>query len=130
MNTSMQHVLCIDDEVDILEVAQLSLETVGGLKVTCLSSGQAAIEQAEQIMPDLILLDVMMPVMNGPATLKALRGIPALNHIPIVFMTARVQPAEVQEYMSMGAAGVTPKPFDPMTLASEINGIWERCHVK
>ena len=130
MNSKMQHVLCVDDEADILEVAQLSLETVGGLTVTCLNSGQAAVAEAEQIKPDLILLDVMMPVMDGPATLKALRKNPALDHIPIVFMTARVQPAEIQEYMSMGAAGVTPKPFDPMTLAGHISEIWERFHDK
>ncbi|HCM84325.1 MAG TPA: response regulator [Alphaproteobacteria bacterium] len=126
MPNSLQHILCIDDESDILEVAKMCLETIGGLQVTCLNSGAEAVAKAEAIQPDIIMLDVMMPEMDGPSTLKKLRENPALNHIPIVFMTARVQPSEVQEYMAMGAAGVVPKPFDPMLITAQVTEIWNK----
>ena len=128
MTATLQHILCIDDEADILEVAQLSLEMVGGFKVTCLGSGRDAIDKAALIKPDLILLDVMMPQLDGPSTLTALRAQADLQHVPIVFMTARVQPAEVQRYLDLGAAGVTAKPFDAMALPGQITEMWERFH--
>jgi CheY-like chemotaxis protein len=128
MGARLQHILCIDDESDILEVAQLSLELVGGFKVTCLCSGRDAIDKAAAIAPDLILLDVMMPQLDGPSTLQALRRQTGLRDVPIVFMTARVQPAEVQQYLDLGAAGVTAKPFDAMTLPGQITEMWERFH--
>jgi two-component system OmpR family response regulator len=128
MTSTLQHILCIDDEADILEVAQLSLEMVGGFKVTCLTSGRDAIDQAAAIKPDLILLDVMMPQLDGPSTLTALRTQARLQHVPIVFMTARVQPAEVQRYLDLGAAGVTAKPFDAMALPGQITAMWEHFH--
>lgn len=128
MTSTLQHILCIDDEADILEVAQLSLEMVGGFKVTCLGSGREAINKAAGIQPDLILLDVMMPQLDGPSTLTALRAQADLRHVPIVFMTARVQPAEVQHYLDLGAAGVTAKPFDAMALPGQITEMWEHFH--
>lgn len=128
MNSTLQHILCVDDEADILEVAQLSLETVGGFKVTCLSSGVDAIAQAENIQPDLIMLDVMMPKMDGPATLAELRKCEALKDVPIIFMTARVQPLEVRRYLELGANHVTAKPFDAMALSDEVRHIWEQHH--
>jgi two-component system OmpR family response regulator len=130
MNNKLQHVLIIDDEDDILEVAQMCLETVGGLQVTALNSGVEAIAKAQSINPDLILLDVMMPKMDGPETLKSLRQNAALNDVPIVFMTARVQPVEIEQYMQLGASGVVAKPFDPMTLSVQITEIWEKLHAK
>jgi CheY-like chemotaxis protein len=128
MGATLQHILCIDDESDILEVAKLSLELVGGFKVTCLGSGRDAIDKAALVKPDLILLDVMMPQLDGPSTLQALRQQTDLQHVPIVFMTARVQPAELQQYFDMGAAGVTAKPFDAMDLPTQITEMWERFH--
>jgi len=126
MNRPLQHILCVDDEPDILQVATMCLETVGGFTVTSLSSGIKATAEAISIKPDLILLDVMMPEMDGPATLKILRKNPALDHIPIVFMTARVQPQDIEEYMKLGAAAVIQKPFDPMSIAGEISEIWKK----
>lgn len=120
------HILCVDDEHDILSVAKLSLETVGGYKVTTCSSGPEAVERIKEISPDLILLDVMMPHMGGPETLQELRAITEAAITPIVFMTARVQPKEVEEYLQMGAAAVVHKPFDPMQLANQIGEILER----
>lgn len=120
------HILCVDDERDILSVARLSLETVGGYKVTTCSSGPEAVERIKDINPDLILLDVMMPHMGGPETLQELRSITDAAITPIVFMTARVQPNEVEEYIQMGAAAVVHKPFDPMQLANQIGEILDR----
>lgn len=128
MKPALQHILCVDDEADILEVAQLSLETVGGFKVTCLASGVEAVEKVRDIRPDLIMLDVMMPILDGPSTLTSLRKMPELDQVPIVFMTARVQPAEVARYLESGAAHVTAKPFDAMTLADEVRNVWEQFH--
>ncbi len=128
MSKTLKHVLCVDDDQDILDVAQLSLETVAGLQVTALTSGVAAVAHAATIAPDFILLDVMMPVMDGPTTLTTLRQNPALQNTPIAFMTARVQSSEVEEYFSIGANGVVPKPFDPMALSSQIEDIYNKFH--
>jgi len=104
----------------------MCLETMAGLTVTCLDSGVKAVAQAANIKPDLILLDVMMPSMDGPSTLAALRQNKALDTIPIVFMTARVQPEVVEKYMELGAAAVVPKPFDPVHLAQQISDIYQQ----
>ncbi len=125
MTKELKTILCIDDEADILEVLQLALEAVGGFTVhTCNHSKQAP-EKAESLKPDLILLDVMMPGQDGPATLKILRENGNINKIPVLFMTARVQKSEIDEYMALGVAGVIAKPFDPMTLSAQIIQIWE-----
>jgi len=117
------HILCVDDEADILSITKLCLETVGGFRVSCCMSGGAAVEGIQSISPDLVLLDVMMPNMGGPATLLKLKAMPANIYLPIVFMTARVQPAEVQAYMDLGASAVISKPFDPMELPTRVRQI-------
>lgn len=124
MTSELRHILCIDDENDILEVVQMCLETVAGCRVTTLSSAVDALAKIDSIAPDLILLDVMMPEMDGPSALKKLRERKEFDHIPVVFMTARVRPPEIQFYIDMGAAGVVSKPFDPMQLARQIADIW------
>jgi two-component system OmpR family response regulator len=124
MSAPLGHVMCIDDEDDILQVAKLSLEMVGGLKVSLCRGSKQAVEEAVRLRPDLILLDVMMPERDGPATLEALRADPGSAGIPVIFMTAKVQPAEVAHYRSLGAVGVISKPFDPMTLSDQIKTLW------
>ena len=114
------HILCIDDEEDILEVVQLCLSFDGGFSTSTCKGGTEALDFLEQVRPDLILLDVMMPRMDGPATLAAIRTIEEARDLPVIFMTARVQGSEVEHYLKLGAIGVVPKPFDPVTLASEI----------
>lgn len=109
-------------------VARLALEAVGGYSVEICSSGPEALERAPAFQPQLFLLDVMMPVMDGPTTFKSLRAMPQFADTPVVFMTAKVQPNEVAEYKAMGAIDVIPKPFDPMTLSSQVQAIWERFH--
>ncbi len=121
---TLQRVMYVEDEPDIQAVAKLALEMVGGFTVKIFSSGEEALKQAVAFAPDMILLDVMMPGMDGPSTLKALRELAPLADIPVVFMTARVQPQEVAHYMSLGALGVIAKPFDPMNLANQVRAIW------
>ena len=127
MNTSLQRILCVEDEPDIQTIVRIALETVGRFELLVCGSGQAAVEAAPAFAPDLVLLDVMMPGMDGPATLTALRALPKLAHTPVVFMTAKVQSHEVARYRQMGAVNVIAKPFDPMTLADTLRGIWDGC---
>jgi two-component system OmpR family response regulator len=127
MNT-LTRVLYVEDEPDIQAVARVALQTVGGLTVKICSSGEEALREVLAFQPDMILLDVMMPGMDGPSTLAALRTQPELCNIPVAFMTAKVQPAEVAHFKSLGALAVVPKPFDPMTLADQIRSIWSAHH--
>jgi len=115
-------VLHVDDEPDIREVVEMSLGLDPGLSLHSVSSGGDALYEVEMWPPDLILLDVMMPVMDGPATLARLRSTPKAVGIPVVFMTARAQTRELEHFRSLGAAGVIAKPFDPMTLAVSVRG--------
>ena len=113
-------VLHVDDEPDIREVVEMSLGLDPSLALRSVSSGNDALDEVEFWAPDLILLDVMMPVMDGPATLVRLRETPQSAAIPVVFMTARAQTRELEHFRSLGAAGVIAKPFDPMTLAVSV----------
>lgn len=128
MREKLTRILYVEDEADIQTVARLALETLGGFTVEICSSGQEALGRAPDFQPQLILLDVMMPGMDGPSTLKALRELPQLADTPTIFMTAKVQPSEVAHYLALGAIDVIPKPFDPMTLSTQVQAIWERRH--
>jgi CheY-like chemotaxis protein len=118
----LRHILCVDDEDDIQEVVKLCLEMDGGFAIDTCPGGAEALAFLDHTRPDLILLDVMMPGMDGPATFAAMkaRGL----DVPVIFMTARVRGAEVSQYLEMGAVGVVPKPFDPVSLASEVRQLW------
>ena len=122
----LKRILYVEDEPDIQLVARMALEMMGGYEIVLCSSGKDALETAPAAHADLFLLDVMMPGMDGPTTMARLREIPALSRIPAIFMTAKAQPAEVSNLLSLGACGVIPKPFDPMTLADEVRAIWQR----
>lgn len=124
----LQRILHVEDDISIQEVTKLALEVVGGLEVTSCDDGQTAITRAHEWQPDLVLLDVMMPGIDGPTTLAKLREQPSTQSIPVVFMTAKVQPSEIEHYLSIGALDVLIKPFDPMTLAEQLRKIWERSH--
>ena len=129
MNSNeLERILFVEDEADIQAVAQVALEAVGGFTVRICSSGEEALRVAEAFAPQLILSDVMMPDMDGPATLIALRRLPALADTPAIFMTARVLPQEVEQLRASGAMAVIAKPFDPMTLAQQIKDIWGQSH--
>lgn len=124
----LKRILHVEDDPSIQAVAKVALEAVGGFTVLSCSCGQDALDQVQGFAPDFILLDVMMPGMDGPATLRALRELPLLRDVPIVFMTDNAQPQEVANYKSMGACNVISKPFDPMTLANQVRAIWEQHH--
>ena len=117
----MSTILHIEDETDIQEVARIALEDVGGFSVTAACSGLEGLAAARKLNPDLILLDVMMPGMDGITTLKELKADEETAEIPVIFMTANAQTHEVERYLSLGALGVITKPFDPMTLADEVS---------
>ena len=123
MTTNVMSVLLVDDEPDIRRIGQLALQRVAKWDVRLAASGPEAVELATAQTPDLVLLDVMMPGMDGPTTLTKLRALDALRSTPVIFMTAKVQRHEVDRYLALGAAGVIAKPVDPMSLAKQIQGI-------
>lgn len=118
-------ILYVEDEIDIQSVALLALESIGGFIVEACSSGREALGKAAEFAPDLIILDVMMPGMDGPATLEGLRGLPETSDTPIIFMTAKTQAEEMGRFRQLGAIDVIKKPFNPMTLADQVRTIWE-----
>ncbi len=122
----LRRILLVEDDPDIQIVARLALSDLAGFELEVASSGREALEKAPAFAPDLILLDVMMPELDGPSTLRELRRRPALDATPVIFMTAKAQPEEVAEYRSLGALDVIVKPFDPMVLGEEIRRIWNR----
>ncbi len=122
----LQTILYAEDEPDIQRIVKLALETVAGFRLIACHSGEEAITRAHEAKIDLILLDVMMPQMDGPTTLKHLREIPALAQTPAVFMTAKAQPNEIAYFKSLGALDVVAKPFDPMTLGASLRAICAR----
>ena len=124
MPSPLCRILYVEDEPDIRVVAQMALEAVGGFTVISCASGPDALSAAPKARADLLLLDVMMPGMDGLGTLRALREMPATANTPAIFMTAKVQAAEVAVYKAMGALEMIPKPFDPMTLSAQIQRIW------
>lgn len=124
MSKVLEHILYIEDEKDIRQVARLALEMVGKFSVTACSNGKEALAAFGKKHFDLVLLDVMLPEMDGPEILRSLRSVPGGESLPAVFMTAKVQPHEIAELKDLGALDVIPKPFDPMKLPETIRSIW------
>ncbi len=117
----MHRILIIDDEDDIREVAALTLEAIAGWHVTSASSGAEGIERALVEQPEAILMDVMMPDMDGPSTFRKMQQMPGIAHIPVLLLTAKVQGVDQRRFADLGVAAVLFKPFDPMTLADQIS---------
>lgn len=115
-----KRVLVIDDEIDIREIVQASLELTAGLEVIVACSSQEGLMKAELEQPHAILLDVMLPGMDGVSVLQALQANPATRHIPVIFLTARVHPVEQHQFTVLGAKAVISKPFKPARLASQL----------
>lgn len=125
----LKKIFYVDDEPDIQTVGRMALETVGGFTVESCDSGREALEKLPAFAPDLIILDVMMPGMDGPETFRRLREIPALDDVPVVFFTAKAQASELAALRDLGAIDVLTKPFDPMRLSDDIRKIWhDNCH--
>lgn len=117
--------MCVEDDADIRMVLEFSLSQVGGYEVLACADGRVAVNQAEAFRPDLVLLDVMMPGLTGPETLAALRQLPGMRGVPVVFLTAKAMPEEVEKLLEHGATGVIVKPFDPVALPQQIRMYWE-----
>lgn len=121
----LERILLVEDEEDIRAVAEVALETVGGYTLKACASGQDALAAIASFAPQLVILDVMMPDMDGPETLKKIRSLAGYRDTPAIFMTAKVQTDEIASYLAEGAVDVIPKPFDPMTLADRVQEIWQ-----
>lgn len=125
MASALSTILYIEDEPDIQTVAKLALEMVGGYIVHTANNGTEGLRLYQQVKPDLVLLDVMMPGMDGQEILSAIRALPEGKHQPVIFITAKAQPNEIKNYMALGASGVIQKPFDPIMLAAEVHQLWQ-----
>lgn len=130
MPSALQRISYVEDEPDIRSVAEFALTRLGGFTVDLCDSGRQAIEKTPAFGPDIILLDVMMPGMDGIETFRRLKEIPALADTPIVFVTAKAMPNEIKRYLSMGAAEVIAKPFDPVMLSDRLRKIWDRVQLE
>ena len=126
MSETLKTILYAEDEADIREIVKIALEDLGGFEIYYCANGYEAIEAAKKNSFDLILLDVMMPEIDGPSTLREIRRIPQYEDTPAVFMTAKIQPKELAEYKAMGVLDVINKPFDPMLLADTLKTIWTK----
>ena len=124
----LKRILYVEDDPDIQAVAKIALCVMGGLEVQICSTGREALALAPIFSPDLILLDVMLPEMDGLETLKALRQVPDMQATPVVFMTARLGAQEVAGYLEAGALDVIPKPFEAVSLAQRVEALWRRHH--
>ncbi|MCA9490404.1 MAG: response regulator [Myxococcales bacterium] len=119
-------VLLVDDEADIRRIAELSLKNLGGFEVLSAASGVEGLSMAEEHLPDVVLMDVTMPGLDGLDVLAELRRREATAAMPVVFLTGRTQGRDRERYAAAGAIGVIEKPFDPMTLSAELNRILGR----
>lgn len=128
---ALKRVIVAEDDPDIAAVVTLALGRVGGLEVTTCADGRAVLDLVPNLVPDLFLLDVMMPEIDGLETLRRLELDPRTATVPVIFMTARIQPADLETYYRSGAAGVIAKPFDPLTLSQHLRQLYaESRHVR
>lgn len=125
MSKPLKRIAYVEDEPDIRAVAELSLTMVGGFELNVSEDGEQAIRNIPAFAPDLILLDVMMPGMTGPELFGQIKKIPGISKTPVIFMTAKALRHEVDHYRELGAVGVIPKPFDPMTLPAQVQQLWD-----
>jgi len=129
-NRALESVLCVDDDPDMREVVRTTLNLIGGLSVHTAASGVQAIDRAHELRPDLILMDVMMPGLDGPSTVDRMRTSPLLANIPVIFLTAKVMPAKIAQLLGSGAIGVICKPFDPLALCDELLLLWRNANAR
>ena len=123
--SDLKRILYVDDEPSVSQVAILVLQNIGGFDVLACTSGQEALDVVEGFQPELLLLDVMMPEMDGPATLEKLRALPVTANVPVVFMTGRSRPEDIASLKALGAVDVITKPFDPASLPDQVRLAWQ-----
>lgn len=126
MSDELQRIMLVEDDPDIRTVAGMALELVGGFTLLACAGGAEALEAVTKFKPQLVLLDVMMPDMDGPGVIGELHGRPETAGIPVIFLTAKAQSEEADKLRRLGAIDVIAKPFDPMTLAAEVKSAWLR----
>lgn len=126
----MNNLLLVDDDPTIRRIAEISLTRIGKWNVTTAESGAKALQILSSVTPDLIMLDVLMPQLDGIATFARLKELSAIADVPIIFMTAKVQTHEIQQYYDLGISGVIVKPFDPIKLPAEVQKIYEHAKKK
>jgi two-component system, OmpR family, response regulator len=126
MERELKKILYVEDEADIRLIVQIALVDLAGFTLKACANGYEALAEVESFNPDLILLDVMMPGLDGPATLKELRKLPTVKAIPIIFMTARIQEKELSHYREIGIQDIISKPFEPLTLADTLRAFWSQ----
>ena len=124
----LQRILLADDEPDILEIARIALSTLGGYEVAACDSGLGFLDLLPEFRPDLVLVDVLMPELGGVELVQRMRKLPGGDEVPVVFLTGLVLDHELQKLREAGAIDIITKPFDPMTLAARIAGIWDQRH--
>lgn len=125
--SELTHILFVEDDPDIRLLASLALIELGNFQLSEATNGVEALAYlSNHPHPDLVLMDMMMPELDGISTLASMKTDEQLSHIPVIFMTARVQPEEVKRYLAAGALGVITKPFDPMTLVNQVNQLWKQ----
>jgi CheY-like chemotaxis protein len=126
MGPKLERITYVEDEPDIRSITEFALKQLGGFNLDVCGSGPEAIERTPDYDPDLIVLDVMMPGMDGVETFKRLRAVPKLAKTPVVFLTAKAMKWEIDRYRALGAADVIAKPFDPLTLPDRLHEIWQK----
>ncbi len=126
MSTELKRITYVEDEPDIRSITEFSLKELGGFSLNVCASGPEALEQAPDFNPDLIILDVMMPGMDGIETFERMRAIPELADVPVIFLTAKTMKHEIDRFRALGSAEVITKPFDPLTLPGRVREIWRK----
>ncbi|MDV7338702.1 response regulator [Terasakiella sp. A23] len=126
MDKQLRKIMYVEDEPDIRDIAKLVLENVGGFEVCVVEGGQQALDTIESFAPDMVLLDAMMPGMDGPATYAEIRKLDRFKNTPVAFLTAKLMQSDIDSFHAMGAVGVIAKPFNPMELSQEVSALWEK----
>ena len=127
---ALNKILYVEDQQDIQMIAEYALSTIANYAAKICSSGDEALAEIEAFSPDLLLLDVMMPGLDGPETLQEIRKIAAYKNTPAIYMTAKILPNEIDDLMSQGAIGIISKPFDTVKLGDEIQLLWGKVSVE
>jgi CheY-like chemotaxis protein len=123
--TELKRVMCVEDDPDTRLILKFSLERLGGFSLCLCSDGFDALDKVESFQPQLVLLDVMMPKLSGPQTLKKLRTLEVMRGVPVVFLTAKAMRNEVEALLEHGSTGIIVKPFDPVTLPKDVLIYWQ-----
>lgn len=122
----LKRIMYVDDDPDLQDIVRLGLETRAGFTVTCCDSGNQALEEIRDFKPDLVILDMVLPGMSGLQLLERMRELRGVPWIPVIFLTSKISPQQVEEYKELGVIGVINKPLNPLELRDRVRDIWER----